>query len=176
MYSKNNPIVRNVFSFIVLTFMMLSCKEKETFKYYSFDFYPIEEVNNSETWIETDFLSGEKLAFQLNSLRILEEYHDFEPIEISTCNLFMDKSFIVNNDTIKAGENLLNELDNEMISFSQHIGEYGKEYNWYYLTIKSTDSKKINLPSNYYQFCIRGRTVGGYEFNDSILVKYNSPG
>lgn len=174
MYSKNISIVRIYICFIFLVITTLSCKENETFKYYSYDFYPIEEVNNSGFWKETDFFSGDTLAFQLNSLRILEEYHDFEPINISTCNLIIDKTFIINNDTISTGENLLNELDSEMISFSQHIGEYGKEYNWYYLTIKSTDSKKINLPSDYYQFNIRGKTIGEYEFNDSILVKYNN--
>ncbi len=174
MYSKNISIIRISIYFIFLTFIIVSCKEKETFKYYKFNFLSIKETNNSETWIETDFLSDGLLAFQLISLRILEEYSDYEPIETTTCNLYIDKNFVVNNDTIKAGENLLNKLDNEMISFSRHIGKYGKKYDWYYLTIKSTNSKQINLQNDYYQFYIEGRTSKGYEFNDSILVKYNN--
>ena len=172
MRCKDNTVKRCI-SLSILVFMLVACTETETFQYYSFDFYPVEDMNNSGTWIETDFLSGDTLAFQLNSLRILEEYHDFEPIDISTCNLIMDKAFITNCDTINPGDNLLTELDNAMISFSQHIGEYGKEYSWYYLIISSTELKQIKLPDDFYQFNINGETTGGYTFNDSIFVRYN---
>ncbi len=174
MYSKNISIIRIYICFTFLIFLMISCK-KETFKYYSFNFYPVEEINNSGSWVETDFLSSGFLSFRLNSLRILEEFHDFEEINISTCNFYSDKDFIVNSDTIKSGENLLSKLDQEMIFFERHIGGQGAEYSWYYLIIKSTDSKKINILSDYYQFNIKGYTENGYEINDSLLVKYNKP-
>jgi hypothetical protein len=113
---------------ILLVFVMVSSCNKETFKYYSFDIYPVKEVNNSGTWIETDFLSDEILSFQLNSLRILEEFHDFEAINISSCNFYADKNLIINTDTIWAGENLLKRLDSDLLFFAQHIGEFGTEY------------------------------------------------
>jgi hypothetical protein len=154
--------------------ILLSCKKKETFKYYSFDFYPVIEIRNSGTWIETDFLSDEKLSFQINSLRILEEYHDFEALNMNDCRFYSDKDFIINSDTIKAGENLLKRIDSEMISFKQHIGEYGKEYSWYYLIIKSTEYNKLNISSDYYQFNLEGTTEHGYIFKDSLMIKYNN--
>lgn len=173
MCCKNKLVMRKVICLIFIALIIASCEEKETFKYYSFDFHPVVEVNNSDTWIETDFISGETLAFQLNSYRILEEFHDFEAIKFSTLELVMDKDFIINSDTIKSGENLLLNLDNDLISFSQRYKK-DVEYNWYYLIIKRTDTKRINLASGYYQFNINGYTEHNYEISDSILIKYNN--
>jgi hypothetical protein len=160
---------------VLISFMLLSsCGKDETFKYYSFDIYPIKDINNSGTWIETDFLSNEKLSFQINSLRILEEYHDFEALDIPICRFYSDKDLIINSDTVRAGENLLKKINDDMISFKQHIGEYGKEYSWYYLIIKSTAHSKLNISNGYYQFNFEGKTVNGYEINDSLIVKYNN--
>jgi len=167
--------MKNIFLLVFILFSLLfSCKEKETFKYYSFDFYPVKEVNNTGTWIETDFLLDEKLSFQINSLRILEEYHDFEALNINDCRFYSNKDFIINSDTIRAGENLLKSIDGEMISFKQHIGEHGKEYSWYYLIIKSSENIKLNILSDYYQFNIEGTTEQGYTFKDSLMIKYNN--
>jgi hypothetical protein len=164
---------RILFALIIFA-IFSSCKKEETFKYYSFDIFAIVDINNSGTWIETDFLTNEKLSFQLNSLRILEEYHDFEALNMTVCSFYSDKDFIVNSDTIRAGENLLKKLDSDMFSFNQHIGEYGKEYSWYYLLIKSTENRKINMPNAYYQFNFEGKSKNGYEIKDSLIVKYSN--
>ena len=164
--------MKNIIFVLVMFVTISSCKE-ETFKYYSFDIYPVKEIN-SGIWIEIDFLANEKLSFQIFSRRILDGYSDFEVLNMTTCNFNSNKDFIINSDTIKAGENLLKKLDNNMISFKQHIGEYGNKYNWYYLIIKSTENSKLNLPSDYYQFNFEGKTENGYEIKDSLIVKYNN--
>ncbi len=169
MRRKNNSIMKR-FALVIMIFgvFFLSCKNEKTFKYYMFDFYPIKEINNSGTWIKTDFLSNEKISFQINSFRILEEYHDFEPLDISICNLYSNKDFIVNSDTIKAGENILNRINGEMISFKQQ----DNALICYYLVIQSTSNNRLNIKSDYYQFNFEGKTNMGFEIKDSLIVKY----
>lgn len=172
MYRKDHSIIKVSIYLVFISLFFSACEETGTFKYYNFDFYPIKEYKNSGIWSETRFISGDTIAFQLNSFKIMKEFHDFEPIKISTCKLFTNKNFIVNEDTIKPGTNLLNRLNSDMISFSLDNGN--SRYDWYYLIIKSTKSAKLNLSNGYYQFHFIGETKNGFEINDSLLVKCNN--
>jgi hypothetical protein len=161
------------FPFFILLFCALfsSCKEEETFKYYSFDIYPVEEIGQTGTFIKTDFLSNEKILFQINSYRVLDEYYDNEPLIFSSCKLYSNKDFIVNSDTIKPGENILSRINSDMISFQQQE----KAMIYYTLLITSIPQYQINIASDYYQFNFEGITEKGFEFKDSLIVKYTNP-
>jgi hypothetical protein len=82
--------------------------------------------------------------------------------------LYSNKNFIVNSDTIKAGENILNRINGEMISFEQQ----DNALICYYLVIQSTSNNRLNIKSDYYQFNFEGKTNMGFEIKDSLIVKY----
>lgn len=155
---------------ILLCTLFASCKKDDTFKYYSFDIFPVNEINQFGTYIRTDFLSDEKLIFQISSLTVSADYYDFEPIIFSSCKLYCNKDFMVNSDTIEPGENILTRINSNMISFKQQ----DKAKMYYNLLIRSIVSNQINIPTDYYQFNFEGVTENGFEFKDSLIVKYTN--
>ncbi|MDX9892454.1 MAG: hypothetical protein RBS29_08170 [Bacteroidales bacterium] len=155
---------------ILLGTLFATCKKDDTFKYYSFDIFPVEEIGHTGTFIKTDFLSNEKLIFQISSLTVSGDYYDFEPIIFSSCKLYCNKDFMVNSDTIKPGENILTGINCNMISFKQQ----DKTKMYYNLLIRSFVNNQITIPTDYYQFNFEGVTKNGFEFKDSLIVKYRN--
>lgn len=151
--------------------LCVSCTD-DTFKSYDYGFFSI--AKGRYFWEESKFLSGDTIAFQINSSNILEDYHSFEPIKEHSVELSMNDFFVINEDMIGRNENLIEAIklvNPNMISFAHQPSNNSVENHFYYLIIQSTTTSKINMKDGYYTFYFNAETVSGFEISDSTIVK-----
>lgn len=157
---------------IAIAFILVGCTD-DTIDAYHYDFYSI--FKDKYYWLESSFISGDTVAFRLDSYKQLKCYNEYEQVVDNSISLICDKDILIGNDTILKNENLFKEIpliDKEMVSFERQIYLNNQPDNFYHLIIHSTKSNKLILDDGYYKFKISAKTVNGYNINDSVLIKY----
>ncbi|HYF03773.1 MAG TPA: hypothetical protein VEC36_10385, partial [Patescibacteria group bacterium] len=97
-----------------------------------------------------------------------------EPVAESSVVLTTDNDVFLNNDTIKAGENIYQRVanyDKRMILFKSF--EEGQFERFTILKFNKIDTSRLILNEGYYTFYISAETENKHTLKDSALVYYS---
>lgn len=167
MYCKKILIMRNIIlPFLLL--LLLSCESDS--KDFFFSFFPIS--SDAAIWNRDEFFVDKPVSIRLLSKFSANDPHDegdFEPLNINTVHVCLDRELLFANDTIRRHTNLLDwDLAEVALYKVERSGSWKNDS--YIIWINKNKKIDLKINNGYYTVYINATTKNNYHINDSTVI------
>lgn len=160
--------IKHIAVIITLNFMT-SCFNVFDIKSFKSSFYPVEKTKYD--WINNEFFKDKPISIQLKShIDHNGIWQEFEPINLETANLYLDRDVFIFNDTIKKFSNLLNtdHAEIELIEAMLNGKPYGDSY---IVWINKSNIIDYQRNKGYLTIYFSVSTENNYSIKDSTVIQ-----
>ncbi len=161
-----------LFVLLILIVSFAGCEDEEFENYHS-EFYAARLAHYGR-WEKDNYFTGDEIAFQIFSSReFTGNVSKVEPLIASSIVLTIDRDIFLNQDTLKAQENIYKKVvdhNPQMVSLQSY--EEGQFTRYSILKFNPANTSRLILNEGYYTFYIHAKTINNHILQDSAVVYY----